>query len=340
MNVAERGKKLETLVSVIMPAYNVAAYIEESIRSVIEQEYTAWELIVINDGSSDSTSAIVRSLAEKDSRIKLYEQENRGVSAARNLGITMAAGKYLAFLDGDDLWDKSFLRKVVGTKEGTQAEMVFSWYQKMDEQGRMKTFRFQSADDGIGDILLFYLSDIVFKKIAGLHIGSVLIDKKILNQHDIFFTENCAIGEDKEFILKILSIAKVQVVREFLMIYRTREGSACHSPFNWEKSFQHIAAIKRGLYYVREHHENPAELESVLRILQENLRYRQYRLLWKMVKYRNHQEALKMLAEPECIEALAQIDKKTLSFNHRLKYDVIMSQNQYLWKLCTLFARQ
>ncbi|MCM0758018.1 glycosyltransferase [Sporomusa sphaeroides DSM 2875] len=331
---------METLVSVIMPAYNVAAYIEKSIRSVIEQEYTAWELIVVNDGSIDSTSAIVRAFGEKDSRIKLYEQENRGVSAARNRGITMASGKYLAFLDGDDLWDKSFLRKVIGKKEETQAEMVFSWYQKMDKKGQLKTFRFQSADAGDGDTLLLYLNDIVLKKIAGLHIGSVLIDKKILSQHDIFFTENCAIGEDKEFILKILSIAKVQVVREFLMTYRTREGSACHSPFNWEKSVQHIAAIKRGLYYVQEHHKNPAELESVLLILQENLRYRQYRLLWKMVKYKNHQEALRMLAEPECIESLAQIDKEKLRFNHRLKYDVIMSKNQYLWKLCTLLARQ
>lgn len=331
---------MSTLVSIIMPAYNVAAYIEESIKSVIEQEYISWELIVVNDGSSDATSAIVRSLAEKDSRIKLYEQENGGVSAARNHGITMATGKYIAFLDGDDLWDKTFLRKVVAKKEGTQAEMVFSWYQKMDKKGRLKTVQFQSANDGDGDTLLLYINDIIFENIAGLHIGSVLIDKKILSQHDISFTENCAMGEDKEFILKVLSTAKVQAVREFLMIYRRREGSACHSPFNWEKSFQYIAAIKRGLYYVQEHRANTAEIVRALRILQENIRYHQYRLLWKMVKYNNHQEALRMLVEPECIEVLAQIAKEKLSLNHRFKYGIIMSKNQFLWKLCSLLARQ
>lgn len=89
------------LVSLIVPAYNAEKYIAQTIRSVIDQTLTAWELIIVNDGSTDSTPEAVA--AFDDSRIKVIEQPNSGVSAARNTGLDEARGKYITFLDADDV---------------------------------------------------------------------------------------------------------------------------------------------------------------------------------------------------------------------------------------------
>ena len=92
------------LVSIIMPAYNAAQYISESIQSVIDQTYTNWELIVIDDGSTDETAEIVKNCAAKETRILYLYQENGKQGKARNFGINKSSGEYIAFLDADDLW--------------------------------------------------------------------------------------------------------------------------------------------------------------------------------------------------------------------------------------------
>ena len=99
------------LVSIIMPAFNAAYFIQESIQSVLAQSFSDFELIVINDGSTDDTSALVQNV--KDPRIILIEQENAGVAAARNNGIEVSRGKFIAFLDSDDLWSKTKIEKQV-----------------------------------------------------------------------------------------------------------------------------------------------------------------------------------------------------------------------------------
>lgn len=103
---------MNELISVIMSAYNVEEYIEKSIDSVLQQTYTNWELIIINDGSMDNTKKIVENYLHIDMRIIYLEQENKGVSVARNKGIDSAKGKYIAFLDADDLWTKDALEKL------------------------------------------------------------------------------------------------------------------------------------------------------------------------------------------------------------------------------------
>lgn len=102
------------MVSIIMPAYNAEKYIEQAIQSVLQQTYTDWELIVIDDGSSDNTVTILSKLAELDSRIVfLQNEENRGVSHTRNRAVLLAKGEWIAFLDSDDLWEPNKLEKQI-----------------------------------------------------------------------------------------------------------------------------------------------------------------------------------------------------------------------------------
>lgn len=103
----------EPLVSIIVPCYNQEKFISETIQSVINQTYTNWECIIVNDGSSDNSNEVINSLIINNKRIKLLQQENQGVCVARNNGIKNSNGQFILPLDGDDLIDKSYLEKAI-----------------------------------------------------------------------------------------------------------------------------------------------------------------------------------------------------------------------------------
>jgi teichuronic acid biosynthesis glycosyltransferase TuaG len=117
---------MSQLVSVIMPAYNAGRYIAESIRSVLEQTYANWELVVVDDGSTDDTAALVRDFAAADERIRYFHQPNGRLGKARNTGLRFAAGELVAFLDSDDLWMPEKLALQVEALNAHDADVVYS----------------------------------------------------------------------------------------------------------------------------------------------------------------------------------------------------------------------
>ncbi|GAA0746447.1 glycosyltransferase family 2 protein [Clostridium oceanicum] len=128
--------KIESLISIIMPAYNCEKYIEDAINSVILQTYNSWELIVIDDGSKDNTVNIIKELCNKDYRIRFYKNEkNLGVSETRNKGISLANGQWIAFLDSDDMWEVSKLEKQMIILNKMGAEFVFTGSSFINESG-------------------------------------------------------------------------------------------------------------------------------------------------------------------------------------------------------------
>ncbi len=115
------------LISIIMPAYNAEQFIEESIKSVIGQSYQRWELLIINDGSTDNTAAIGNKYVLLDSRIKLINQKNARLGAARNTGIRNAAGTWIAFLDSDDLWhDNKLEKQILISQQFPKASVIYT----------------------------------------------------------------------------------------------------------------------------------------------------------------------------------------------------------------------
>src|SRR4028119_528470 len=123
-------------VSVIVPAYNAMAYLPETLQSVLTQTFNSFEVLIINDGSSDE---IVEWASEvKDSRVKLISQENQGLSGARNTGIWSSQGEYLAFLDADDIWEPTKLEKQVQClEEDNNIGMVSSGISTIDPNGNL-----------------------------------------------------------------------------------------------------------------------------------------------------------------------------------------------------------
>ncbi|MGV7107618.1 glycosyltransferase family 2 protein [Flavobacterium sp. U410] len=123
------------LVSIITPTFNSAKYIAETIRSVQDQTHDNWEMIIIDDGSSDETENIVVSLKEKDQRIHFYKlNQNSGPAIARNTGIEKAKGDYITFLDADDIWFPKFIETSIATIQETNIPFVFSSYRRGNEQ--------------------------------------------------------------------------------------------------------------------------------------------------------------------------------------------------------------
>lgn len=127
---------VEPFISIITPSYNASSFIIETIRSVQSQTYTNWEMIIIDDVSKDNTCEIIRREIEKDDRIHLIElKENGGAAIARNTGINHARGKYVAFLDSDDLWLPEKLEKQIAFMQANDIAFSFTSYQIMNQDG-------------------------------------------------------------------------------------------------------------------------------------------------------------------------------------------------------------
>lgn len=125
------------LVSIIMPSYNCGKYVEETIRSVQAQTYKNWEIIFVDDCSTDGTVKRVLELREKDSRIKLFQNKfNSGAAVSRNNALCEAKGRWIAFLDSDDLWEPEKLEKQVKFLEENEYKFSYTCYSEMDGEGK------------------------------------------------------------------------------------------------------------------------------------------------------------------------------------------------------------
>lgn len=116
-------------VSIIVPCYNQAQYLDEALQSVMDQTYHNWECIIVNDGSSDDTGEIVQQWLQKDTRFKYYYKENGGLSSARNFGLDKATGEYIQFLDSDDLLEKEKIKiQLTELKKDNEIDVSVSGY--------------------------------------------------------------------------------------------------------------------------------------------------------------------------------------------------------------------
>lgn len=128
--------KNKTLISIIVPVYNAEKFLNETIETVQNQTYTNWELLFIDDCSKDNSVKIISEVITKDKRIKLFKNEkNSGAANSRNKGIKEANGKYICFLDSDDLWDKDKLEKQINFMEINNCEFTYTDYEFADEFG-------------------------------------------------------------------------------------------------------------------------------------------------------------------------------------------------------------
>jgi glycosyltransferase involved in cell wall biosynthesis len=205
------------IISVIIPVYNGEKTIQETIESVLNQTYTDFELIIINDGSQDSTLEIISSF--KDSRIKVFSYANAGVSASRNRGISHARGEYISFIDADDLWTPDKLEaQLKALQENPQAAVAYSWTQCIDESGEASRRGSHISDSGdvYAKLLLIDFiesgSNPLIRKYALIKVGG--------------FDEYLTHSEDRDLWLRLAARYHFVAVSSPQILYRVSMNSA------------------------------------------------------------------------------------------------------------------
>lgn len=206
--------KSDPLVSVIIPAYEAARYIEETIRSVFQQTHSNLEIIVVDDGSPDNQGALVEKLAAEDDRLQYVKQKNGGVSSARNRGFELSKGTYLAFLDADDVWQAQNLeKKLAKFKTDLALGLVHSDTTIIDEDSK-RTGETKSGKEGylLDDLLLWNGTCIPTP-------SSILIKREVMEKVGGFDLE-LSNAADKEFFLRVAQKYKIGRVPEVTWQYR------------------------------------------------------------------------------------------------------------------------
>ena len=122
------------MISVIVPIYNTEKYLKRALNSLLKQTYQDLEILLIDDGSTDSSLKICQEYAKKDHRIKVFHQENKGVSVVRNFGLSVAKGEYISFLDSDDYMEPNMLQTLYQNLIDTESDISVCHYQKFKDQ--------------------------------------------------------------------------------------------------------------------------------------------------------------------------------------------------------------
>ena len=240
---------MRDLVSIVIPVYNAAKYVKDTVESVVNQTYENWELLLVDDGSTDGSTEIIKRLEEEDitGRIKvLFPKEHGTAAKARNFGISNASGRYIAFLDADDLWEKDKLEKQIDFIQSKQAGFVFTGYEFANAEG-----------EGLGKIVkvpetLKYKQAL---KNTTIFTSTVLIDISVIEKELVFMPEiksedtatwyqilrngHVAHGLNENLVkyrrvANSLSSNKVEAIRRIWNLYRKAEKlSLIYSAYNF-----------------------------------------------------------------------------------------------------------
>lgn len=225
-----------TLVSVVIPAYNAETFIQQTIRSVLVQTHADLEVIVVDDGSTDATASIVRSL--QDARVRLISQSNGGVSSARNKGIEAAQGAYIAFLDADDALEPTDLAEKVGAMGSKQIDWVYSDMLACDPT--LRPFGIMRGTD----------ADLVRTVLLGVEVGvpaacSNIVVKRSCLDAGIRFDPRLSNAADQHFVLALASQHPYTRIARPLARYRILPTSMSRNVALYEADHRRLHALAK-----------------------------------------------------------------------------------------------
>ena len=213
---------MNILVSIITPVYNASQYLSECLDSILAQSFQDIEIICINDGSTDESLQILRDFKQKDSRIKIIDQKNAGVSAARNAGLAIASGRYLGFVDGDDTISSDYFEKLVHEAKRTGADAVYSQF---SDKGLKNAAKVLDRQELISGLLPEF-----FKRDTYNSVCNKIFRTETVKSGEHAFPTGTALGEDAYFNICFLVKAERIAILEYSGYhYRDVPGSATHN---------------------------------------------------------------------------------------------------------------
>ena len=215
------NEQKQPLISIIIPVYNVERYLPECLDSLLAQTYQNFELLCVNDGSSDSSQSILEQYARKDSRVRVFCKKNGGVSSARNFGLEQAKGEYIGFVDSDDFVLPRFLERMQQAMDAEKAKIAVCGFQKVPENSSLIK---KCEDKAQAKPQIVRLEEYSFDHTqcpaACIYVWRVLFQKSIVE--NLRFDEKIAISEDTLFFFQaLLKAGSLAFVPEKLYQYRT-----------------------------------------------------------------------------------------------------------------------
>lgn len=227
---------MKKLVSVIIPVYNVEKYISKTVESVINQDYSNVEIILVDDGSPDNSTKIIDEMARRDHRIVCIHKENGGVSSARNAGLKIAKGEYVTFIDGDDWVEPNYISYLLNLVENNKCEIGmnknnFSDY-NMKSSDKEYVVKAEKAIEWI------YLGDIF------VAVWNKIYSVSFLKSNNIFFDENIWYGEGMLFNIDCLQFVDSIAVGEKCVYHQVSNPNSAMRKFNVNSNLCGIRSLE------------------------------------------------------------------------------------------------
>lgn len=235
---------LNSKVSIIIPCYNVEKHIEKCVQSVLNQTFADFELLLLDDGSTDQTLDIIKKCEKRDPRIKVFTHANRGVSYTRNKGIELAAADYIMFIDGDDWIESDMINLLIDPKSSAEVLSVCGMVnerngEEIENSVFSNIIKKKKLVFDQNELMTLFPSSILSSPCCKFY------NKKILTNNDIIFDESISYQEDLKFNLEyIQNIKLVKIIPEFKYHYvehETSSSSRFHK--NLSKSVNTIAKL-------------------------------------------------------------------------------------------------
>lgn len=207
--------------SIVIPLFNKEKFIAETLHSVVLQSYHDYEVIIVNDSSTDNSLAIAQTF-EVDKRFKVYTKLNGGVSDARNFGIEKAVGKYICFLDADDIWKKTYLQEVYRLickyPDNDVFCLGYSFFNNVieDTYAKFNLRKYIKTDDTVIDFFRYS----VLRKGSIALTSAVVISRSLIESKQLKFKTGCSMGEDVDFWVRACASKDIVYCNKTLMFYR------------------------------------------------------------------------------------------------------------------------
>ena len=303
-------------ISVIVPVYNTEQYLNRCIDSILVQTFTDFELLLIDDGSTDNSGVFCDEYAVKDKRVKVFHKENGGVSRARNLGIENAQGEYLSFIDSDDYIRPTMYEELIAVADNYKVDLVVS---NIEQNGKIltnKTPSFTKLDKQyIHDNILPYFTynDTLG---AGAY-TTMLIKRSVLSEHGVRFYEDFAFQEDTMFVINVYAnISSMYYVPKVFYEYTTHP-TGLYAAYRKGDGANFVKARKIMLSLI-DKYDIPADIQNFNVGYLYNVSWFIYRTL--RLKDRKEKKALinEVLSADSTIDACEYLKDNATSFDKRI----------------------
>lgn len=260
-----------TNISVIIPVYNTEKYLDECIKSVLNQTYQDFELILVDDHSTDNSPLIIKKYLKQDSRIKAVTNKNsHGAGGARNTGIELSSGKYLAFLDSDDYYLPNFLEKMLLTQKQNDTDIVISYYYNLfNENTFIDKLNFNYGFEPLNLFSKKSIPKYLFN-VVSYPIWNRLYKKDYLTKYNLYF-EEVLCGEDGLFnTLSTFLADKIELLQEPLIVHRIAHSTTNLSSLCNTQNYNQTERILIQLQALKKYKASKEIIQSLINLWLEN----------------------------------------------------------------------